>query len=132
MLARDWHHDREAVLDAIERALGEPEDVEAPVADTPAPLQDASPPAAPIAPPPPPVAPSTATLEPPWRRLEFVEGTSRKFWQARREDTDVLIAFGRIGTAGQSQRKPFADALQAQAEMDKLVAEKLRKGYSEV
>lgn len=67
----------------------------------------------------------------PWRRLEFVEGTSRKFWQIRREGTDVVIAFGRIGTTGQSQRKPFVDRERAQAEIEKLVAEKLRKGYLE-
>ena len=56
---------------------------------------------------------------------------SRKFWQVRREDTVVVIAFGRIGTTGQSQSKPFADAERAQAEIEKLVAEKLRKGYLE-
>ncbi len=78
------------------------------------------------APPPPPEA-----VDLPWHRLEFVEGTSRKFWQIRREGTDVVIAFGRIGTTGQSQRKPFVDGERAQAEIEKLVAEKLRKGYLE-
>ena len=79
------------------------------------------------APPPPPEA-----VELPWRRLEFVEGTSRKFWQIRRDGTDVVIAFGRIGTAAQLQRKQFADPAGAEAEMEKLVAEKLRKGYVQV
>ena len=146
VLARDWHHDRDLVLEAIERALREPEsdqpaedDAEMVAAEAAASApQVESAGAAPIesipvdkstvqtAPPPPPEA-----VELPWRRLEFVEGTSRKFWQIRRDGTDVVIAFGRIGTTGQSQRKPFVDGERAQAEIEKLVAEKLRKGYLE-
>ncbi|MBW8756737.1 MAG: DUF4011 domain-containing protein [Burkholderiales bacterium] len=147
VLARDWHHDRDAVLEAIERALRDPE-IEEPAAE-PEGDADPAPPVATTAatpaqvrvtaestslegssaPPPPPPPAETTSL--PWRRLEFVEGTSRKFWQIRREGSDVLIAFGRIGTSGQSQRKPFANGAGAQAEIDKLVAEKLRKGYHE-
>jgi len=144
VLARDWHHDRDAVLETIERALREPERDQAAEDDAePAPREtaDAAPPVEPgvasstgstslkessVQPAPPPEA---ADL--PWRRLEFVEGTSRKFWQIRRDGTDVVIAFGRIGTTGQSQRKPFVDGERAQAEIEKLVAEKLRKGYLE-
>ena len=146
VLARDWHHDREAVLEAIERALREPEvalhaeadtDVASPVSTTDAPhvepeaagsesstsLEESS--AQSI------TSPSPGSTDLRWRRLEFIEGTSRKFWQVRREGTVVVIAFGRIGTTGQSQSKPFADAERAQAEIEKLVAEKLRKGYLE-
>ncbi len=37
--------------------------------------------------------------------------------------------FGRIGTAGQTQTKDFASPEAAQVEHNKLIAEKLRKGY---
>ena len=149
VLARDWYHDREAVLETVERALREPEvadpaaaeAVVSPLAattdasgftsemagsDGAIQLDGSPPPSVPLP------APMPETADLPWRRLEFVEGSSRKFWQARREDVDVVIAFGRIGTAGQSQRKQFADAGRAEAEMEKLVAEKLRKGYISV
>jgi predicted DNA-binding WGR domain protein len=141
VLARDWHHDREGVLDAIERALREPEVVEAPAAETEAALPVAATEAPDVtsgAPTPddvgppnssPAAAPSPDAPHLPWRRLEFVDGTSRKFWQARLEGTDVVVSFGRIGTTGQSQRKQFTDIWHGQAEIDKLVAEKLRKGY---
>ena len=146
VLARDWHHDRDAVLETIERALREPQSDQAAEDDPESALLEAANAAPPVEPevasstdstsleessvtPGPPPPPEAADL--PWRRLEFVEGTSRKFWQIRSEGTDVIIAFGRIGTTGQSQRKPFVDGERAQAEIEKLVAEKLRKGYLE-
>lgn len=42
------------------------------------------------------------------------------------------MRFGRIGTNGQTQTKQFPDAARAKREMDKLVLEKVRKGYIEV
>jgi len=151
VLARDWHHDRAGVIDAIERALREPEPetpdepddlapppgaqgtsaADAASTDTPSAVTDA-PSAAPAEPPAPPAPEAVPpTSEPTWRRLEFVEGGSSKFWQVRREGNDVVVAFGRIGTGGQLQRKQFDDAARAEAEIAKLVAEKLRKGYGE-
>ena len=41
------------------------------------------------------------------------------------------VQFGRIGTAGQSQRKEFKTAAEAKASYDKLIAEKVKKGYAE-
>ncbi|MBI5497019.1 MAG: WGR domain-containing protein [Deltaproteobacteria bacterium] len=66
------------------------------------------------------------------RRFEFVEGTSSKFWCIDLQGTSFTVTFGRIGTAGQSQSKTFATPEKARAEHDKLVAEKVKKGYSEV
>ena len=66
------------------------------------------------------------------RRFEMVEGTSSKFWEIALEGASFTVRFGRIGTDGQTQAKPFASPAAAQAENDKLVAEKLKKGYREV
>jgi predicted DNA-binding WGR domain protein len=66
------------------------------------------------------------------RRLELSEGTSNKFWQVERDDATMRVQFGRIGTAGQTQEKAFASATAAQAEVDKLIKEKVKKGYAEV
>lgn len=66
------------------------------------------------------------------RRFEFTEGTSKKFWEIELQDTGFTVRWGRIGTNGQSQQKSFANAQKAQAEHDKLIAEKQKKGYAEV
>lgn len=66
------------------------------------------------------------------RRFEFVEGKSSKFWEIVRAGCDVTVHFGRIGTAGQTKTKTFADESAAQAHVDKLIEEKEGKGYTEV
>ena len=65
------------------------------------------------------------------RRFEFVRGNSSKFWEASVSDCSVTIVFGRIGTAGQQQTKEFASPAAAQQHADKMIAEKVRKGYLE-
>jgi predicted DNA-binding WGR domain protein len=66
------------------------------------------------------------------RRFELSEGTSNKFWQIELTGTDFTVHWGRIGTQGQAQTKSFPSAAKAQAEHDKLIAEKTKKGYAEV
>lgn len=66
------------------------------------------------------------------RHFEFVEGSSSKFWDVTTSGKDVTVRFGRIGTAGQTQTKSFADAAAAQTHADKLVHQKTAKGYQEV
>lgn len=66
------------------------------------------------------------------RRFELVEGGSSKFWQVDVEGSVMTVTFGRIGTAGQAKDKAFESPAAAQREADKLVAEKTKKGYSEV
>jgi predicted DNA-binding WGR domain protein len=66
------------------------------------------------------------------RRFEFSEGSSNKFWQADLQGSELLISWGKLGTSGQQQKKSFASAAAAQVELDKLVAEKTKKGYLEV
>jgi predicted DNA-binding WGR domain protein len=66
------------------------------------------------------------------RRFEYTEGSSNKFWEVTVSKVSVTVCFGRIGTGGQMQTKSFADATTAQKHADKLVAQKLGKGYVEV
>ena len=66
------------------------------------------------------------------RRFEMVEGTSSKFWEIALEGASFTVRFGRIGTDGQTQNKSFQSPTLAQTEHDKLVAEKVKKGYREV
>ncbi|MBN3729248.1 WGR domain-containing protein, partial [Burkholderia sp. Ac-20379] len=66
------------------------------------------------------------------RRFELIEGKSSKFWEVEPAGSDLNLRWGRIGTAGQSQTKSFADEAKARAALDKLVKEKTGKGYAEV
>lgn len=62
-------------------------------------------------------------------RYELSEGTSNKFWEITLEGDSFTTAWGRIGTKGQTAQKAFESPAKAQAEYDKLVAEKVKKGY---
>jgi predicted DNA-binding WGR domain protein len=66
------------------------------------------------------------------RRFEFQEGASHKFWEVSVGQDELTVRFGKVGTQGQTKTKSFEslDAMLEQAE--KLIAEKLRKGYVEV
>lgn len=107
-------------------------------AATPAPAAAAAPkkvavkvgPAA--SPPPPPAAKGPVTVEPGFRRFEFVEGGSSKFWEVKVEEEVQTVRFGKIGTAGQEKTKDFDSPGEAKADTKKLIAEKTGKGYVEV
>ena len=66
------------------------------------------------------------------RRFELSEGVSSKFWQIDVAGKSFTVAWGRLGTSGQTQTKAFDSDEKASAEHDKLVKEKLKKGYAEV
>ncbi len=65
------------------------------------------------------------------RYFEFVEGTSSKFWEIRVEGSAFLTRYGKIGTDGQTTQKDWDSPERAQAEANKLVVEKTKKGYQE-
>jgi predicted DNA-binding WGR domain protein len=66
------------------------------------------------------------------RRFELVEGSSSKFWEIAQEGSTYTVCFGRIGTNGQTQTKDLGSDAAAAAAVAKLIAEKTKKGYSEV
>jgi DNA ligase 1 len=65
------------------------------------------------------------------RYFEFIASTSSKFWEVSVNDREMTTRWGRIGSAGQSKTKAFKDAATAQAQADKLIAEKTADGYVE-
>ena len=65
------------------------------------------------------------------RTFTFQQGTSDKFWTIEVSGTEHTVHYGRIGTAGQVKTKAFADEAKATASAEKLIAEKLAKGYVE-
>jgi predicted DNA-binding WGR domain protein len=66
------------------------------------------------------------------REFHFTEGTAQKFWAIELDGSRHTVQFGRIGSAGQTQTKKFASAKHAQQAYEKLLAEKIKKGYVEV
>jgi predicted DNA-binding WGR domain protein len=62
-------------------------------------------------------------------RYEFSDGSSNKFWQIELEGSSFTTTYGRIGTDGQSSMKEYDSEALAKKEHDKLVAEKVKKGY---
>ena len=64
-------------------------------------------------------------------RYEFSEGSSNKFWEIALEGKAFTTTWGRLGTAGQSKTKTFGSEAQAEEEYEKLIAEKVSKGYVE-
>lgn len=65
-------------------------------------------------------------------RYELVEGTSSKFWDIALAGVSFTVRFGRIGTEGQTRTTTFPSAAAALVEYEKLIQEKLKKGYREV
>ncbi len=66
------------------------------------------------------------------RRFEFSEGRSHKFWEISAAGGEVTVRFGRIGSTGQTQVKSFPDAASAGKHVEKLIGEKVKKGYVRV
>jgi predicted DNA-binding WGR domain protein len=130
VLTKDWYENRRGVLDWLERAASGdavPEEED----DTVSANESREPQVAP-----PPAAPAPLDSLPgpspgSTRRFEFTSGTSRKFWEISVQANQHTVRFGRIGSEGQTKTRTFADAEAAQRDAQRLVQEKLAKGYSE-
>jgi len=76
-------------------------------------------------------APATGPRTPGARYFEFAEGTSSKFWEITLDGESVTTRYGKIGTEGQTTEKELDSRTAAFKEHDKLIAEKIKKGYVE-
>jgi predicted DNA-binding WGR domain protein len=134
VLTRDWWHEPEAVLERIDRLLrGESVAVDLTpelesAADTEGEGSSASNAGSDAS-----AASSTvhegASVV---RRLELVAGKSSKFWEVALIGCTLKIRYGRTGAKGQTLTKEYDSEAKTQSEMEKLVNEKLRKGYVEI
>ena len=57
---------------------------------------------------------------------------SDKFWNIEYEGEEQIVHYGKIGTAGREITKKFASEEECQKESEKLIAQKMKKGYVEV
>ena len=98
---------------------------------------DTAKPVAVVAPPPPLSAPAAvavpiAPASPGGKRtFECTEDGAAKFWAVWVSGNDMTTHWGKIGAAGSQKTKTFATPDKAQQEADKLIAEKVGKGYVE-
>jgi predicted DNA-binding WGR domain protein len=65
------------------------------------------------------------------RRLQYIGGSSAKFYEVATDGKSVITRFGRLGTAGQIQKKSFSNEQAAASHAAKLIQSKLAKGYVE-
>ncbi len=78
------------------------------------------------------VPPAVAPGDVPEKRMfECVEDGSAKFWEVWLDGSTLHTRWGKLGTDGRLTPKTFPNTEKAQNEYDKLVAEKVKKGYVE-
>ncbi|CAA9196098.1 DUF6493 family protein [Flavobacterium collinsii] len=65
------------------------------------------------------------------KSLKHIDGNSDKFWEIEVTGSQFKVTYGKNGTAGISQTKSFATEEECLKTAEKLVAEKIKKGYSE-
>jgi predicted DNA-binding WGR domain protein len=58
-------------------------------------------------------------------------GDSNKFWTIEQVDKKYIVQWGKIGTEGRSNEKEFSTRDDCSKEVEKLIKEKISKGYSE-
>ena len=63
------------------------------------------------------------------RRYYFDDGSSRKFWSISQQGAKQTIEYGRLGSAGRPLEKKFSTERAAVDDTNKLIAEKVEKGY---
>lgn len=63
------------------------------------------------------------------RHFDFKNENTSKFWVITQSGESVTVRYGKTGANGQSQTKAFADVSAATKHAQKLIAEKLGKGY---
>ncbi len=65
------------------------------------------------------------------KRFECKEGNSNKFWEIFKNQSkrDFITRYGVIGNEGSSNTKSFSNETECSKEYDKIIREKLNKGY---
>ena len=66
------------------------------------------------------------------RRFIYQDAKSDKFWDIDFEGTTQTVVYGKTGTAGREAVKEFATPEECTKESEKLIAQKLKKGYTEL
>lgn len=65
------------------------------------------------------------------RTFTYSDDKSDKFWSIDIDGDNFTVNFGKVGSQGQVNTKSFSDTAECQAAADKLINEKIKKGYVE-
>jgi predicted DNA-binding WGR domain protein len=65
------------------------------------------------------------------KKFIYQDEKSSKFWNIETNGKNFTVTFGKIGTGGQTQTKEFDNDEECNKEAEKLIKEKLKKGYVE-
>lgn len=65
------------------------------------------------------------------KSLKYIDGNSDKFWEIEVTGLNYTVTYGRNGTGGTSQTKSFNSNEECLKMAEKIMAEKIKKGYSE-
>src|SRR5262245_60476451 len=68
---------------------------------------------------------------PAMRTFVYSDASTHKFWNIDVNGASYVIAFGTVGTKGQTQTKTFPDETAAQTAADRVIQQKLKNGYRE-
>jgi predicted DNA-binding WGR domain protein len=66
------------------------------------------------------------------RRFEYIQGNQAKFWEVARKGAVLTVSSGKIGGTPKTRTKQLDDFMAAEQEFDRLIRDKLRRGYIEV
>ena len=61
---------------------------------------------------------------------ELIDEKSSKFWEIEQKGSAVHLRWGKIGTKGQSKVKYAVTPFAAKNEVEKLIKQKTKKGYT--
>jgi predicted DNA-binding WGR domain protein len=123
VLSREWFASPHTVVWNIEETLRGVQPSDEPDLPCESPAQEPSAGSA---------SPPAALATPVERRyLECFAGGSKKFWEITINGNQHTVRFGRIGSQGRSRTKSFPDNAASRRDSDRLIREKLAKGYAE-
>lgn len=64
-----------------------------------------------------------------FKRFNFKDDSSDKFWEIAQDGVRMVVRYGKAGTKGQENVKVFETEVQTKTEIDKLISQKVNKGY---
>lgn len=114
LFSKDWYTDSEKVLEQIIHAIENNQpaavtDFTSVISNEPFPVQD---------------------IQHQIIRLETNENGNPRFWEVKREGVNLIIRYGKMQATGKKNIKPFSNEFTAEKEMQKMIQEKIKKGYT--
>ncbi len=67
-----------------------------------------------------------------FKRFEYTQGTSNKFWSIDLDGNSHTVIYGRIGNPGRTLTKKFTNKHEAKKSYLNLIGQKLVKGYEQI